>query len=244
VLSTLFQKFSKGGELSNPDPNEPLFVIGDVHGCLPLMERMLRQAPEDHRIILVGDYVDRGENSAEVLRELSTRPDIVCLKGNHEDMLLRFLQDPVREGGRWIRYGGLQTLASFGIGGVRLQMTEDELKDCQNRLTAAMGVEMIGWLAGLKSSVLSGNVLVVHAAADPRVPPDLQKEDTLMWGHPEFARTPRRDGVWVVHGHTIVPKATASLGRIAIDTGAFATGTLSAVCLDGSTPQFQTAQLT
>jgi serine/threonine protein phosphatase 1 len=243
MLSTFLQKFGKSGGMSNPKPSEPLFVIGDVHGCLTLMERLLTRVPEEHRVILVGDYIDRGENSVGVLRELSARPDLICLKGNHEDMLLRFLQDPVREGGRWMRNGGLQTLASFGVGGVRPQMTENELKDCRDRLNVVLGVEMIEWLSRLKTSVISGNVLVVHAGADPRIPPELQDEDVLMWGHPEFARTPRQDGVWVVHGHTIVPEATASLGRMAIDTGAYATGTLSAVRLDGSSPQFLTAQL-
>lgn len=158
-------------------------------------------------------------------------------------MLLRFLKDPVREGGRWIRNGGLQTLASFGLSGVRPQVSEGELKDCRDRFTAALGVEMIEWLSGLNTSVLSGNVLVVYAAADPRFPPELQDGDVLMWGCPEFARKPRQDDLWVVHGHTIVPKATTTLGRISTDTGAYATGTLSAVRLDGGAPQFLTAKL-
>lgn len=247
VLSSLFQKLGgwagRGETFPDPAPDTPLCVIGDVHGCLPVLERILQQVPQDHRIILAGDYIDRGEQSAEVLRYLSRRPDLTCLMGNHEDMLLRFLQDPGREGGRWIRNGGLQTLASFGIRGARAQMTREELTDCRNRLQAAMGEELTGWVAGLENAVLSGNVLAVHAGADPRAAPEEQSEETLMWGHPDFFRFPRRDGIWVVHGHTIVSEAVAEQGRIAIDTGAYATGTLSAVCLDGSAPGFLTAKM-
>jgi serine/threonine protein phosphatase 1 len=204
---------------------------------------MLLQVPQGHRIIMAGDYIDRGEQSAEVLRYLRERPDLTCLMGNHEDMLLRFLQDPGREGGRWIRNGGLQTLASFGVRGARPQMTKEELFECRDRLQEAMGETLVSWVAGLDTSVLSGNVLAVHAGADPRAAPDKQSEETLMWGHPDFFRTPRCDGNWVVHGHTIVREAVAEQGRIAIDTGAYATGVLSAVCLDHSAPRFLTAQI-
>jgi serine/threonine protein phosphatase 1 len=203
---------------------------------------MLAQVPDGHRIILAGDYIDRGEQSAGVLQCLSARPDLTCLMGNHEDMLLRFLQDPAREGGRWIRGGGLQTLASFGIAGARLQMSAEELCDCRDRLRDAMGASLTGWITGLGASLLSGNVLAAHAGADPRIPPRQQSEQALVWGHPDFFRRPRRDGVWVVHGHTIVPAAAAEHGRIAIDTGAYASGVLSAVCLDGGPPRFLSVQ--
>lgn len=245
VWASLVQKFGawtgQGVTFADPAPETPLCVIGDVHGCLPLLHHMLQQVPREHRIILAGDYIDRGEQSAEVLRCLSTRPDLTCLMGNHEDMLLRFLQDPVGEGGLWIRNGGLQTLASFGIRGARAQMSAEDLRACRDRLQEAMGETLIAWMAQLPTSVLSGNVLVVHAGADPRVAPDAQAEETLLWGHPDFCRLARRDGLWVVHGHTIVRAACAQQGRIAVDTGAYATGILSAVCLDGGAPRFLTA---
>lgn len=221
-----------------PAPGEPLCVIGDVHGCLDLLERMLAQVPQGHRIVLAGDYTGRGEQSAEVLRCLSARPDLTCLKGNHEDMLLRFLRDPGREGGRWIRNGGLQTLASFGVPGVRPQMRAEELRACRDHLQERMGAALINWLAGLEASLLSGNVLAAHAGADPQIAADRQAEEVLMWGHPAFLGTPRRDGVWVVHGHTIVDHPAAAQGRIAIDTGAYASGVLSAVCLGSGAVRF------
>lgn len=242
MLSSLFGRFRRRAPFLPPTPDTPICVIGDVHGCVVQLEKLLNKVPQDHRIILVGDYVDRGECSAEVLRLISARPDITCLKGNHEEMMLRFLKDPLEQGPRWLRYGGLQTLASFDVRGVRAEMTGDELTECRDRFQEAMGDTLYQWVIGLKTWEMSGNVLVVHAGADPNVPPTDQSEKTLIWGHPSFLKTIRRDGVWVVHGHTIVGEAGAQKGRISIDTGAFATGVLSAVCLDGGEPIFLTAQ--
>lgn len=243
MLSSLFQRFARREPFPDPQPEEPLCVIGDVHGCFPLLLKLLEKVPAGHRTVLVGDYIDRGEQSAEVLRYLSSRPDVTCLMGNHEDMLLRFLKHPAREGLRWIGNGGLQTLASFGIRGVRPQMSTAELEDCRDRLQEAMGAGLTGWLAGLPASMQSGNVLIAHAGADPDKPADQQEDTVLLWGHPEFLRRRRRDGVWVVHGHTIVTQPAAEHGRIAIDTGAFAGGTLSSVCLDGTAVAFLNARL-
>jgi len=186
------------------------------------------------KIICVGDLVDRGENSADVLRltlERDAQPDFICLKGNHEHMLLRFLQAPEEQGARWLRYGGLQTLASFGIG-LRQGQPMETVRDA---LAEKMGEELIRWLTNLPLQWVSGNVAVVHAAAHPAHPINKQSERVLMWGHPEFFQTPRNDGLWVVHGHTIVDVPHAKDGRIAVDTGAFGTGVLTAarVSVDG-----------
>ncbi|MBO9411909.1 serine/threonine protein phosphatase [Ruegeria sp. R8_2] len=237
TLTSLIGRFRRA-EFATPMPAEPICVIGDVHGCISQLEHLLAKVPDDHRLVLVGDYIDRGEHSAEVLKLLSARTDITCLMGNHEEMLLRFLQDPKRHGPRWLRYGGLQTLASFGISGVRPEMSGDDLQASRDRLQFAMGQPLCSWLAALHNRFLTGTVLVTHAGADPNRALDEQSDKALIWGHPDFDKKDRRDGMWVVHGHTIVPKAKAERGRIAIDTGAFATGQLSAVCLDGTEPRF------
>ncbi len=238
MLSSLFQRFGRRAAFSAPAPENPICVIGDVHGCIAQLEELLKEIPQDHRTILVGDYIDRGEHSAEVLQLISEHSGFTCLMGNHEDMLLHFLDDPEKGGPRWLRYGGMQTLASFRVRGVRPEMNKGELQDCRDQLHEVMGDDLIQWLNSLKTHELSGNVLVAHAGADPLSPPGLQPEETLVWGHPGFQTVDRRDGIWVVHGHTIVKKAAARRGRIAIDTGAFATGVLSAVCLDGTEPRF------
>jgi serine/threonine protein phosphatase 1 len=222
-------------------PVTPFYVIGDIHGRADLLNRALNQLPPSGPIICVGDYVDRGENSAEVLRLLHDRSDIQCLKGNHEEMLLKFLEDPESQGSRWLRYGGLQTLASFGVSGVTETSDSYRFLEARDALAAAMGSELINWIRALPLSFSSGNIVVVHAAADPKTAPQDQQQRHLLWGHPEFEKTPRQDGIWIVHGHTIVDSATASNGRIAIDTGAYATGKLTIAKIGADSVSFAIA---
>jgi serine/threonine protein phosphatase 1 len=215
-----------------PAPDKPFFAIGDIHGSMAALERLLKRieaADPEPCVICVGDYIDRGENSADVLEWLRlltmNYPDqFVCLMGNHEQMCLRFLDDPERQGPRWFRNGGLQTLASYRVP----RLGSDRDAEVCEHLRDAMGEDVIAWLRGLPLMWQTGNVAVVHAAADPKLPIDAQPDEVLRWGHPEFLQVPRSDGVWVVHGHTIVDAPSAEHGRIAVDTGAYATGRLTA----------------
>lgn len=219
-------------------PDEPFVAIGDVHGRADLMGSLLEGLSTspyaDLPIVFVGDYVDRGEHSSDVLRDLMARAadsNIKCLRGNHEEMLLNFLEDPIRQGARWLRYGGLQTMASFGAPNVPQTASEPEWIAARDALVDAMGAEMIDWLYGLPTLWQTGNVAVVHAGADPAQPIDMQDPHIFVWGHPKFDSDDRADGVWVVHGHTIVDNAIAEDGRVSIDTGAYATGVLSAAII-------------
>lgn len=207
---------------------QPVFVIGDVHGRFDLLEKLLAKAVPGEQIICVGDYVDRGDNSAGVLRLLMSRDDVICLMGNHEQMMLKFLDNPEKAGSRWLRYGGLQTLASFGVSGVTETSKGELLTQAATALIAAMGPEMVEWLRGLPVMFETGNLTVVHAGADPTMPISMQGRSTLMWGHADFATVMRTDGRWIAHGHTIVDQPSAENGKISTDTGAYATGTLTA----------------
>ncbi|MEY1556943.1 metallophosphoesterase [Yoonia sp. R2331] len=212
----------------------PCFVIGDVHGCADLLAKILDRAPPDADLICVGDYVDRGDHSADVLGILQARPDITCLMGNHEAMMLKFLDNPIGPANRWLRFGGLQTLASFGVTGGAETDDPDQLTRLSEALRTAMGTALIDWLRDLPCQTLRGNVMITHAGADPALAPADQDDKVLIWGHPDFAKRKRDDGLWVLHGHTIVNMPEARNGRIAIDTGAYATGRLTAAHL---TPQ-------
>jgi serine/threonine protein phosphatase 1 len=229
-------------------PAERLAVVGDIHGCAALLDRLMARidAAAPDRLVFVGDYVDRGEDSAAVLDRLhglarSQDGKAVFLKGNHEEMMLRFLDAPTAEAARWLRFGGLQTLASFGIGGLGANPDEAGAIKARDALARALGPDMLAWLRGLPLSYVSGNVAVVHAAANPAKPIEAQSEQALLWGQPGFLRSPRGDGIWVIHGHVVVDAVQPEAGRIGVDTGAYATGRLSAALLDGDALSVLTA---
>ncbi|WP_394155653.1 metallophosphoesterase [Loktanella salsilacus] len=222
---------------------EPVALIGDIHGCDLLLDRLLDKldaASTPLRIVCVGDYIDRGDGSAAVIDTLVQRPDIHCLKGNHEAMCLGFLDDPEKYGRRWLRYGGLQTLAGYGVVGP-VQGGDRGLQRVRDDLALAMGDARIDWLRGLPLTWQTGNLLVTHAGGNPAQAAGDQRSRDLLWGHPDFMTQPRTDGIWVAYGHVIQDKPVMAQGRIALDTGAYATGVLTAAVLGDGPPRFVTA---
>lgn len=235
-----------------PRPLRPVYLVGDLHGRADLLERMLElidadigaTGAADPHLVFLGDYVDFGPDSAEVLARLkeldSEFPDnVTCLMGSHDRMMLDFLADPETRGRRWMRSGAGATLRSFGLvhdpaTGILTEMARD--------LSARLPKGLAEWLAGRPLSWNSGSLWAVHAGADPQHAMADQTARTLLWGHPEFDSVPRADGIWVAHGHARVAEPVFTHGRIALDTGAWETGRLSAcaVRLDGSHRFFQT----
>lgn len=213
-------------------PSIPFFAIGDIHGQqdkLTTLHAAILARADDPVIVCVGDYIDRGDQSAQVLQTLmdlsrQNGKKFICLIGNHERMCLQFLDDPRKYGQRWLHFGGLQTLASFGMG----LRPDGSMTKTRDELVERMGEAMIAWLRALPPYWISGNIAVVHAGADPALPIGAQPSRNLVWGHLDFAQTPRTDGMWVVHGHTVVDQPQIRDGRISIDTGAYATGQLTA----------------
>jgi serine/threonine protein phosphatase 1 len=256
MISGLLNRLFAGQTRPEPDrpfpplaPIGPFLAVGDIHGQISHLDRMLDLLDRDYPdvpIILVGDYIDRGEDSAAVLERIMDLSSLsgsrlICLAGNHEDMCLKFLDDPEAHAPLWLRNGGLQTLASFGVGGIGQSTRGAELARARDELALSMGDDLINWMAGLPTHWQSGNVVVLHAGADPAQPIADQKRSTLLWGHKDFAKIQRRDGIWVIHGHTIVPEPVSEKGRIAIDTGAYATGRLTSVLIDDHKLQFISA---
>lgn len=211
-------------------PDEPIIAIGDIHGRFDILERFPMKNP-DAQLIFLGDMIDRGEQSAEVLNTLFKASDAICLMGNHERMMLDFIDEPEARGGRWLRFGGLQTLGSFGVSGVSETSSGDELERARDALVDAMGQDLLDWVTNLPKCWTSGNVALVHAGADPEVPIDAQSNNTLLWGHGDFGHVDRTDGVWIVHGHTIIDAPEMKPGIVSIDTGAYATGNLTAATI-------------
>lgn len=216
-------------------PETSFLVVGDIHGCLDLLDDALGRisgADDDMPLVFVGDYVDRGPDSAGVLRRLralqaSRSAPVICLGGNHEQMLLGFLDAPHRHYRPWLRHGGDATLRSYGIEPPAARASDADVETLRARLAKAIGADMQIWLRALPQIWRSGNVWVTHAGADPMVGLEVQDPHALIWGHPEFQTYSRTDGQWVVHGHTIVPSVQCQDGRISVDTGAYRTGRLS-----------------
>jgi serine/threonine protein phosphatase 1 len=216
-----------------PAPENETVVIGDIHGRADLLSRLLDMLDPGTQIVTVGDYIDRGEESAEVLdilrrRQQAAPETFACLMGNHEKMMLDFLDRPEERGRRWLRNGGLQTLASFGVGQVNESSSPREMVRAGERLRTAMPEGMESWLRELPKTWNSGTLWVVHGAADPNVPMTRQDERVLLWGHQAFLRDARPDGLWVAHGHTVFDLPHMKRSRIAVDTGAYHTGRLTA----------------
>lgn len=232
----------EGGSIA---PNEPLCVIGDIHGqisCLTSLMNKIAQGYTPSRLVFVGDYIDRGDQSAQVLTRLyelsKTDPETVFLMGNHEEMMLSFLDDPAKSGNRWMRYGGLQTIASFGSFRLVEHNTSEALVAARDGLKEAMPDGLESWLRDLPRFWKSGNLGVVHAGADPAKPLDAQDPKTLTWGHSDFGRRAREDGLWIAHGHTIFDMPQEKNGIISIDTGAYATGRLTAAHITAGNVEF------
>ena len=216
-------------------PAEPFIALGDPHGCLAQVEAALdwaRRRDPGARIVVLGDCVDRGPDSAGVLRrlfELSGRdPRLVCLMGNHDAMLLEFLASPETAGPAWARMGGRATLASFGVALPPAPATPEAYGPLAVRLRARMGEDLVAWITSWPQQWRSGNVAAAHAGLDPARPPEAQEAAAMLWGSRRFLSRPRKDGLVVVHGHYVVDAPAFRAGRIALDTGAYATGRLSA----------------
>lgn len=216
------------------------YAIGDIHGRADLLDRMIDLIQSDEAqhgegpisVIFLGDYIDRGYQSRQVLERLSELPeatgwDVRFLRGNHEALLQAFFDDPVQAAPRWFRNGGLETLLSYEVGGASATTHETVLVEIRDRLAEKIA-PVLPWLSQLLPCYQTGNVFFGHAGADPAWPLDRQPEHALLWGVPSFLDTPRTDSTWVVHGHYITDAPVLTPTRIGIDTGAYYSGRLTA----------------
>jgi serine/threonine protein phosphatase 1 len=234
--------------LSVPSWPAAIYAIGDVHGCLDQLLELERrismdqQAPAgDKLIVMLGDYVDRGPASAAVLDHL-LRPapsgfGRVLLAGNHEEMMLNAITGAGDEA--WLEFGGLETLRSYGADVELFRACAPRVR--QRMLQSIVPQEHVAFLTSLAVLLQVEQTVFVHAGIRRGVPLDQQERSDLMWIRRDFLDAEPVDDLLVVHGHTPAVEPELVAGRIGIDTGAFATGKLTAVRLTpGQAPVFFT----
>ncbi len=222
-----------------------IYAVGDIHGRADLLRHMHRLIHEDayrrqaprNVVVYLGDYIDRGEESPAVIDLLLNEPlpsfDSIHLKGNHEDSLLRFLGD-TGVGPAWNFYGGAATLRSYGVRPPEPATRPEELARAQRELAALLPERHRRFMQGLALTHEEGDYFFAHAGVRPGIPLHRQNEEDLLWIRDEFLLSEADFGKIVVHGHTITDEPDLRPNRIGIDTGAFASGTLTCLILEGS----------
>jgi serine/threonine protein phosphatase 1 len=232
----------------DPTQGELIYAVGDIHGRYDLLVELLEAMAVDWQahtagrrpiVIFCGDYVDRGPQSAEVLEAmiwLLQRPDIQAhmLKGNHEQALMRFLDRP-QEAANWLRFGGVETLESYGVDAP----DPANIAACfraRDQLLQQMPSSHLRLLERLELMLVVGDYAFVHAGVHPGADLKSQKEEDLLWIRQEFLSEQQPFEKVIVHGHSWADERPQLLdNRIGIDTGAYATGVLTAVRLDRET---------
>ena len=245
-LSSLF------GRSAALEPKEPpripdgqrVYAVGDIHGRLDLLDEMLDRIERDisarpkarNIIVFLGDLIDRGPASAEVIERIRTyRRDgvrLVCLIGNHEEVLLRILRGNSELIVDWLRFGGAQCLQSYGLDPTKLKRMPQSLAAAE--VKAAVPADHQRFLQELADTVTIGDYLFVHAGIRPDVPLADQSQKDLRWIREPFLGHEGHHGVVVVHGHTINTEIDLRPNRIGIDTGAYRSGVLTVLALEGS----------
>jgi serine/threonine protein phosphatase 1 len=219
------------------------YVVGDIHGRLDLLDQLLAQIEEDLKrrpvrkalLVFVGDLIDRGPHSAQVIERLRTyrRTGVrtIFLLGNHEEVLLRILRGDRALISSWLRFGGIQCLESYGVNAKELARRRGP--EALVTIQRAVPQEHVQFIESFMDTCRFGDYLFVHAGIRPGVELEQQSQTDLRWIREPFLFDDSDHGFTVVHGHTITPAVEERVNRIGIDTGAYRTGVLTALIIDG-----------
>lgn len=226
-----------------------VYAVGDIHGRLDLFEQLLQRIEEDDArrgaadttLILLGDLVDRGPESRGVVDRaiaLLQTGKVRVLAGNHEEMLLTSMEsdEALRH---FLRHGGKETLFSYGLDPA--EYSRSTLPELRERMNALVPAEHIAFFRAMEDRIVVGDYLFVHAGIRPEVPVEQQTTSDLRWIRREFLDHAQWHGHMIVHGHTITEEPEAMPNRIGIDTGAYASGRLTALGVEGDEYWFVSA---
>lgn len=239
-LRKLFRPAHEKPALPRVPTGERYYVLGDIHGRLDLFEALIsaiedddaNASPASTTIILLGDLVDRGPDSAGVIqraREWRKQRNIRILTGNHEEMFLQSFDD-IEVLRHFLKHGGRETILSFGIN--RKEFNAFAIEELQEQLPAIVPQDVREFLDSFEDMVVAGDYAFVHAGINPALPLDEQKNSDLRWIRERFLRHKGPLEKVVVHGHTIFDDVEDCGNRIGIDTGAFRSGVLTALVLE------------
>jgi serine/threonine protein phosphatase 1 len=221
-----------------------IYAIGDIHGRLDLLNKMLSLISEDLAqypalrpvYVFLGDYIDRGRWSRETIDRLiehRAAHESVFLKGNHELIAVNCLSDRSKID-QWLQLGGMETLASYGLA-PELFANRKQIVGTQLAFHQALPRSHLHFFRDLKDSFASGDFFFVHAGIRPNVELSKQTERDLLWIRQEFLASNKDFGKIIIHGHTPTESIEVRPNRINIDTGAFATGRLTCLVIEGET---------
>jgi serine/threonine protein phosphatase 1 len=219
-----------------------IYAVGDVHGRSDLIEHIFRAIDDDLArrpivrpvCVFLGDYIDRGPKSREAIDDLisSARDrEIVFLRGNHEAIAIKSLNDPTVFDNWMRRLGGIDTLISYGLDPKKF-LGKNSIKRLQLAFNEVLQGAHWEFFGGLQNSFTCGSFFFAHAGVRPNVPLSAQAERDLLWIRDEFLSSETDFGKIVVHGHTPVEHEDLRANRINLDTGAFVTGRLSCLVID------------
>jgi serine/threonine protein phosphatase 1 len=230
------------------------YVIGDVHGRLDLLERLLAEIERDlverpsrkALLVFLGDLIDRGPHSAQVIERLRTYgvPGLrtVFLLGNHEEVLLRILAGDAALITQWRWFGGAECLESYGVEPSAIAQLDDQA--ALEAVRAAIPKEHAEFIGSFVDTCGFGDYLFVHAGIRPGVMVEEQVQSDLRWIREPFLLDDTDHGCVVVHGHTISEEIDERQNRIGIDTGAYRTGVLTALVIEGEQRRYlQTSEV-
>ncbi|QPQ54415.1 serine/threonine protein phosphatase [Allosphingosinicella flava] len=233
----------RNGEYAVADGSR-IYAIGDIHGRSDLLVHLLCLVEEDGRargsketrLIFLGDLVNRGSSTREVVNRLievgERHENTIFLKGNHEEVLVSAYHGDRQSARLFHRIGGRETLISYGV-------SPDEYDQCGlddliRLMIEYVPEEHVRFLDSFRNWYASGDYLFVHAGIRPGIPIELQKESDFRWIRTEFLESKLRHGYMIVHGHSISHNVDEQPNRIGIDTGAYASGKLTAMGLEGT----------
>lgn len=240
-----FQLFHSPDHATLP-PGTRVYAVGDIHGCLDLLERLVARIERDAakstaqlHLVFLGDYVDRGSDTKGVVDFLLRIPDRFStrfIRGNHDQSLLDFLDSPAtyRE---WRDFGATETLRSYGVP-PPVSPDLPDLIQARDQLARAIPNEHMRFFTSLLASFEIGDYLFVHAGLRPQVDIAKQTLRDMMWIRDDFLLSTEDFGKIIVHGHSPQADPVHRDNRIGVDTGAYLTGRLTAAVLEGTSVRF------